>query len=171
MAAMPAGSSRRFRAVFGIGETAIRETAAAQLNDEEVINEINSLKRVFEKQENDKYQKLIEEEIDQAKKFFTKIRIVTFEKTGYNDSYQKGCIADILNEFKKHDSFYLYNPSENWQIISNIYENDCASFKLNVKNYMADNGWVYDDYTLLIIKRIGEDEFIWYQEKETKESN
>lgn len=149
----------------------IRETAAYQLQDEELINKIRSLKKAIEEQENHKYQKIINEEIDEAKEFFTNMSIVRFERSLYNVSIQNGSIRDILKEIKKHDHFHHYNPRENWRIISHESGNDHASFQINVRNYMADSGWVYNEYTFLIIERIGENEFIWYQEKETRESN
>lgn len=150
-----------------------RRSTAHQLSDEKLVNKVSSLDKAIQDEENARNQLLHNELIELARDYFISMSIVKVNWSLYSESVQKGTLTDVLNELNRHARFSLYvdDPKGTWNIISHDFENDRASFTINVENYMADNGWVYDDYTILIIKRIGGDEFIWYQEKETRESN
>jgi hypothetical protein len=150
----------------------IRRSAAHQLSDDKLINKVSLLDKAIQDEENTRNQRLHNELIELARDYFSSMSIVKVNWSLYSESVQKGTLTDALNELNSHVRFALYDdPMGRWGIISDACENDHASFTINVRNYMADNGWIYNDYTFLIIKRIGDDEFIWYQEKETRESN
>jgi len=84
-----------------------------------------------------------------------------------------GNLNDVIKEMDKHDLFDVRHddPRGTYRIMSYDCKNDCASFTLDVRNYMSDGGYVYDDITKLIIRRIDNDRFIWHQEEETMDRN
>jgi len=151
----------------------IRETAAYKLSDNKLIKQILYVK-------NAKHKKLKNEVISYAMEYFNSLPIVKMEKPLPNDSVQKGKLSDVLKMLDKNDKLSPRKDEdsrETWRRISPGYEDiyyghkvDYALFTLNVRNYMNE-GWVYDDITRIIIKRISDDAFMWYQETITMESN
>ena len=151
----------------------IRGWAANKLSDETITNNISSLKDAIDDDENERNQRLLNEVIERARDYFNSMSIVKMNWSLYSESVQKGTLANVINELNRHGRFALYDddPRGTWRIISHDCENDRASFTINVENYMSDNGYVYDDITRLMVRRIGDDRFIWYQEKETRDLN
>lgn len=149
----------------------IRSRAASKLSDSIISNKINSLINTIAHEKNAIRQNLLNDLIDRARSYFANMSIVKVKKSLYEGS--NGNLSDLLQELEKRGIFYLHNddPRESYGIIFHNCNYDSAKLTLNVENYMAENGWVYDDYTFLIIMRTGDDEFYWYQKKETRESN